>query len=50
MKMDKADIKGIHGPNERILVESYGTAINFYYDFYHHLSDTIDTSYLPHEL
>jgi len=50
MEMEKEDIKGIHGPNERISIKGYKSLINFYYDFYNHLTESIDDSYLQHEL
>ena len=49
-ELENEDLKGIHGPNERISFENYKTAINFYYDFYNHLSDSIDYSNIQHEL
>ena len=49
-QMTKEETLGIHGPNERISLESYKMAINFYFDFYRHLSDYLDNSNIHHEL
>ena len=42
LKMEKEEIKGIHGPNERIPVSAYEEAINFMFDLYQHLDDKVD--------
>jgi len=37
LKMESKELSGIHGPDERISVESFGEAIDFFCDFYAHL-------------
>jgi len=49
MQLEKDDIKGIHGPNERISISTYKSAINFYFDFYNHLSNN-NSDFYKHEL
>ena len=39
LKMDKSDIGGIHGPNEKIQLYSYQETINFIFDFCKHIDD-----------
>ena len=39
LKMDKTEIGGIHGPNEKIELYSYQETINFIFDFCKHIDD-----------
>ena len=39
MKMESAEVSGIHGPDERISISAFEEAVNFCYDFYAHLDD-----------
>ena len=41
MKMEKSELPGIHGPNERVKTTSYTECINFLYDLYNHLDGEI---------
>ena len=42
LKMNVKELPGIHGPDERISVTSFGEAINFFYDFYAHLGSELN--------